>query len=423
MPRRMTVLSVFVCACLALALVGRTSAENWPRFRGPNGAGIAADKDIPVQWSEQSGILWKVPLPGQGNSSPIVWGERLFVQTSSAAGRQRSLLCLSVKDGKVLWSRSMPAMKQHIHPKNSLASATPATDGERVYAAFWDGRDILLAAYDFDGKQLWNRDLGSFTSQHGAGASPVVYAGKVFLANDQDGNSKLIALNAADGSIAWEATRPAFRACYSAPFIRQQKGARPELVVVSTLEISGYDPETGTKDWGWAWKFTAKMPLRTTASPVYDHDTIFACSGDGNGDRHMVAVHLDGQGKDTQPRLLWQNKKDFPYVPTLLSRGDHVYFVNDRGVAGCYDARTGKRMWQERLQGASMTASPVLIDGKIYAASEEGDVFVLAAEPVFRLLARNALGEGVRATPAVADGRLFVRGQDHLFCIGKRSGR
>ena len=147
---------------------------------------------------------------------------------------------------------------------------------------------------------------------------------------------------------------------------------------------------------------------------------LFACSGDGGGDRHMIALRLQGAGPRTKVELAWQNKRDFPYVPTLLMRGEHLYFVNDKGMAGCYEARTGKRVWFERLPEAEFTSSPVLIDGKMYAASEGGEVFVIAAEPKFRLLARNPLGERVRATPAVADNRLYIRGQNHLFCIAKR---
>jgi outer membrane protein assembly factor BamB len=408
---------------LALALAAPAPAGNWPRFRGPNGTGVADDKGIPVHWDEQTGVLWKVPLPGLGNSSPVVWGERLFVQTASADGRERRLLCLDTRTGKILWSQAVPGTKARKHSLNSFASSSPATDGERVYAAFWDGKEVELAAYTVSGKQVWTRNLGPFTSQHGAGASPVVYGDLVYFANDQDGTSTLVALNAKDGSVAWQSQRPAFRACYSAPFLRQDPGSPPELIVVSTMETTGYDPKTGDKDWTWSWKFSAKMPLRTTGSPVYAGGILFACSGDGGGDRHMVAVKLDGHGKDTRARLLWQNKRDFPYVPTILSRGGHLYFVNDRGVAGCYEAKTGKRVWFERLGGGEFLSSPVLVDGKVYAASQNGDVFVLAAEPTYRLLARNALGEGVTATPAVAGGRLFLRGEHHLFCVGSAGTR
>jgi outer membrane protein assembly factor BamB len=406
---------------LALTGAGVAAGANWPRFRGPNGTGVAADKDIPVTWDEQHGILWKIALPGPGNSSPIVWGKRLFTEAASKDGQQRMLLCVDVSDGKVLWSRTAPGRRAKTHPKNTLASATPASDGERVYAAFWDGKDVALVAYDFDGNLVWRRDLGKFVSQHGAGASPVVYRDKVFFANDQDGTAVLLALDAATGKTVWQAPREAHRACYSSPFVLERPGAAPELVVASTGGITAYDPDTGHANWHWKWVFDG-MPLRTTGSPIAAHGMIFACSGDGGGPRHMVAVRLEGTGPATRPVLAWENKKAFPYVPTLLARGEHLYFVNDKGIAGCYVAKTGEPVWSERL-GGSLVSSPVLIDGKIYAATEDGDVYVLAAEPTYRLLAKNTLGERVVATPAVADNRLFIRGQSHLFCIGKAGGR
>jgi outer membrane protein assembly factor BamB len=413
-----------LAAALALLLVTTAAADNWPRFRGPNGTGVSADKDVPTKWDE-GGFLWKVALPGLGNSSPVVWGDRLFVQAAPRGGKERQLVCLSASTGKLLWARSVKGRSAKIHNKNSLASSTPATDGERVYAAFWDGSDILLAAYDMDGQPVWDRPLGKFRSQHGAGASPVVFQGKVYFANDQDGTSTLYAFDARTGKTVWQAQRPAYRACYSAPFVLEnqapdKQGPRPELLVVSTTGITSYEPHAGLKNWNYQWKFSAEMPLRTTGSAVAGDGMLFACSGDGGGDRHMIALRLRGAGPRTQVELAWQNKRDFPYVPTVLLHGGHVYFVNDKGVAGCYEARTGKRVWFERLPGATFTASPVLIDGKIYAASEEGEVFVLAAEPTFRLLGRSSVGEAVRATPAVADNRLFVRGREHLFCIGKR---
>jgi outer membrane protein assembly factor BamB len=420
MPTGRLVPPTAFAAALVFLAVPTTSADNWPRFRGPNGTGVAADKDVPVKWAEGDGILWKIALPGLGNSSPVVWGDRVFVQAAPPGGRERQLVCVSASTGKLLWSRGVPGTRAKTHPKNTLASSTPATDGARVYAAFWDGSDILLAAYDMDGRPVWDRKLGTFTSQHGAGASPVVFEDKVYFANDQDDTSTLYAFDARTGKTVWQDERPAYRACYSSPFLLRKPGHRPELVVVSTMAITSYEPHAGRKNWVYKWEFSAKMPLRTTGSAIADDGMLFACSGDGGGDRHMIALRLQGAGPRTKVELAWENKRDFPYVPTILQRGEHLYFVNDRGMAGCYEARTGKRVWFERLPGATFTSSPVLIDGKVYAASEEGEVFVLAAEPTFRLLARNALGEPVRATPAVADNRLFLRGRTHLFCIAKR---
>ncbi len=187
-------------------------------------------------------------------------------------------------------------------------------------------------------------------------------------------------------------------------------------MVASTGGITSYDLDAGHVNWHWKWVFDG-MALRTTASPIYAHGMIFACSGDGSGERHMVALRLETSGTSTIPVVAWRNKKNFPYVPTLLAYGENLYFVNDKGIAGCFAARTGEAVWTERL-GGDTSSSPVLIRGKIYSTSEDGDVNVFEAAPTFRLLAKNSLGERVIATPAVADNRLFIRGEEHLFCIG-----
>jgi outer membrane protein assembly factor BamB len=400
-----------------LAVTGQSArAEPWPRFRGPHGTGIASDKEIPLKWSDQDGIRWKVRIPGVGHSSPIVWGNRLFLQSASEDARERSLLCLDAGTGKILWTRTVVGTNNMKHPKNTLASSTPATDGERVYVVFWDGAKLLLHAYDFEGNLVWDRDLGLFnttpkTDRHGAGNSPVVYGGKVIYANDQTGTAELLAFHAKTGKSAWQATRRAFRACYSTPFLLEKPGQPPELIVSSTAGVTSYDVQTGKANWDWTWTFD-KLPLRTVGSPLYTDGLIIANSGDGGGDRHTVAVKTGGTG------LGWEIKRTLPYVPTMLTWDKHLYYVNDKGFAGCMVAATGETVWTERL-GGDVMASPILIDGKIYAIDEEGRVFVYAAAPVFKLLARTPMGEPVMATPAVADNRLYIRGHSHLYCIGK----
>jgi len=264
------------------------------------------------------------------------------------------------------------------------------------------------------GKELWKRGLGGFISQHGAGQSPIVFEDKVIIANDQDKSAVLIALDAKTGKPAWKAERKHFRACYSTPFVLERDGEAPELIVASTAGISGYDPRSGKEHWAWTWKFDG-MALRTVASPICSQGLVLANSGDGSGLRHMVAVK-PGHG-DAKPALAWENKSDFPYVPCLLAKGDHVYYVTDKGIAGCHVLKSGKRVWTERL-ARGFTASPLLIDGKVYAVSGAGDVYVFAASPTFKRLAKNSLGEPISASPAVADNRLFIRGKEHLFCIG-----
>lgn len=417
-------LAIFLTLCGLAVLVDETAAANWPRFRGPNGTGIATDKDIPVQWTPKD-ILWKVPLPGSGNSSPIVWGNRIFLQASSPDGQGRLMLCLNTADGQIVWQQKLPGSKAKHNGYNSLASSTPATDGERVYAAFWSGNDVALYAFDFRGKQVWKRDLGTFVSQHGPGASPVVYGDKVYFLNDQDkaqgGPSQLLALDAKTGQTAWQVERQPYRASYAAPFLLEKPGGISELIVATTTGVHGYDPANGKENWVWHFNFTGKMPLRMVGSPLYHQGMIFAPTGDGSGERHFACLKVGDKGDVSKTNTLWESRdRNEPYVPGVLAWGDHIYSVRDKAptVAECRIARTGARVWSERLGGDFM-ASPILIDGKIYAVNLDGDVFVFPAAPEFKLLAKNSLGEGVTATPAVADNRLYIRGRNHLFCIGK----
>jgi outer membrane protein assembly factor BamB len=417
---------VFLLAgcCLALA-VWPAAADNWPRFRGPNGTGVTADPNVPLQWNDKEGVAWKTPLPGTGNSSPVVWGEHVFVQSATEDGKERMLLCLSAADGKILWSRSIPGVPfKFVNKYNTYASCTPAVDGERVYNIFWDGVGETVHAYDFKGNLLWQYNLGPFKSQHGAGASPIVYDGKVIINHDQDGAAVVIALDAKTGKPVWQAKREGVRVCYSVPFLLERPGEPVQLIVASTPGITAYNPADGTELWTYHWTFSG-MRLRTVGSPLYHQGLIFATSGDGSGLRHMIAVKAGGKGDVSQTHLAWQSQDRalLPYVPTILAHGDHLYYVNDAGLACCVEAKSGKVVWKERM-GGEVSASPVLIDGKVVAVDREGEVYVFAASPAgFKLLAKNSLGESTRATPAVADGRLFFRGAKHLFCIAKAAGK
>ena len=400
-------------------------AADWPRFRGPNGTGVSTDKDVPVQWSDKDGVLWKVPIPGRGNSSPIVWGDRLFVQSAAEDGAERWLFCLNANSGEMIWKKTAPGAAAHTHPKNTLSSSTPATDGERVYAVFWDGKDLQLTAYDFKGEKVWTRDLGSYESEHGAGVSPMVYDGKVYVADDQGASqnydttapSTVMAFNAKDGTDAWKASRKSFRACYSTPFILEAEKGKPELIVASTAGVSSYNPSSGAENWNYVWSFSTH-PLRTVASPILAGGLVIANAGEGGKGRSLIAIK-PGKGDVTKTNLVWQDEKSYSYVPTLLASGDFLYCVNDDGFASCHDARTGDEKWTKRLSG-HFSSSPVLIDGKVYATNEEGDVYVFEANPKeYKPLAKNRLGEGVISSPAVSNNRLYIRGASDLICVGK----
>lgn len=406
----------FIAGVVTLVLAPwQAQAQNWPRFRGANGDGVATGQNIPVTFEDKH-ILWKAEIPGVGNSSPAIWNDQLFIQ--SATDDARALHCLNAKTGKRMWVQSIPGGKAKIHAKSSLASATPTTDGEVVANAFWDGKNIIVACYDMKGAKLWDWNLGPFISQHGAGASPIIYEDKVIYVNDQDFYSVMYCFNKMTGEIVWRAQREPFRACYAAPFILKRDGITPELIVTSTTSIRAYNPKDGSVIWNYVWKHITERPLRATGSSIFVDGILFACGGDGGGDRHTIAVKLNGLNGSTKGELAWEAKKDFPYVPTMLSKDNYLYFVADKGAAGCTDVKTGKHVWYQRLPGAYFTASPIMVDGNVYACSEEGDVFVFAANTDYQLLAKNTLGELIRATPAVANQRLYIRGDKHLFCIG-----
>jgi outer membrane protein assembly factor BamB len=415
-----------VCATPAVA-------ADWSQFRGPNATGVSADSGIPVRFGDGDGILWKVPIPGAGNSSPIVSHGRLFIQSASTDGQQRMLFCMDAATGKSLWTHNEPGSKARVHNLNTLASSTPAADGERVYAMFWDGSSVALAAFDYDGNKQWQQDLGRFRSEHGFGISPVVFDGRVYVNFDQDcvnprtgeplpgaeHGTALLAFDAPTGRLLWRAERRGYRACYSAPILRDTADGSKEIVAVNMIAATGYNPVTGAVNWIWTWPWPeGAEKLRTVATPVVWKDIVFVQGGNGGGNSDIVAVRAGTP--DRPPELVWEKRKgSFAYCPSMLLAGDRLFTVHDKtGIAGCYDAATGKEVWTQRLVG-EFRSSPVLIDGKVYLASDRGDVYVFPASGRYELLSRNSLGEGVTASPAVADGRLYIRGKEHLFCIGK----
>ncbi len=412
-------LSSWLCLCLVL-ISGDSPTKEWSRFRGPNGTGHGSGFFWPGEWNQKA-IVWKVPLPGEGHGSPIVHSGRLYLQAAAQEGQERLVLCLNAQDGKTIWRQQVPGARARMHKKNSLASGTGATDGRHVFFCHWDGSAVVLAAYACaDGEPIWALPLGLFESQHGPGHSPIVHQDKVVVMFDSDSKAEVICVDAKSGKVRWNQKRPVFRASYGTPLMRQG-GQGEEVVVASTAGLTGYDLEGGQIRWEWAWKFAAG-PLRSVSSPVLGgNDMLLASAGDGGGDRDTVAVRLPNSGKASrlvQPTLVWQLRRDIPYVTCLLEQNKHVYFVADKGVAGCLEVETGKESWSQRL-GGNFTSSPILIDGRIIAVNEDGELFVFAADPTkYQNQGKLRLGELVYATPALAEGRLFIRGQQHLFCIG-----
>jgi len=347
---------ISIAAVSLLVVTSFGIAADWPRFRGPNGTGTIDDAGVPAEWGLND-VLFKVTIPGRGNGSPIISNGKLFLQSAGEDGQGRMLLCYDSRSLKHLWTAKVPGGSGRTHAKNSLASSTPAADGKRVCAFFWDGDKVSLYAFDYDGKQLWSTPLGQFASQHGAGQSPVLYNGKVFLNDDQDGSAQFMAFDAATGKKLWSVERQAFRSCYSSPFLLANSGGGMDIVVTSTAGIAAYDPDTGKRRWQWDWTFENK-PLRTVGSSIAGEGMVFAIAGDGDGSRHMVGVQVPSENS-SEARVTWEKKQGTPYVPCPLIHGDHVYWVSDTGFAVCCEAKTGQIVFNERFT-SGVTASPIL---------------------------------------------------------------
>jgi outer membrane protein assembly factor BamB len=404
MPRAL--LTLALTHALALA----ATADDWPRFRGPNGSGVG---DGGPPGFAPADKLWACPLPGVGHSSPVVVKGKVFVHSASADGAKRLLVCVDAASGKLDWATAWPGRKGHTHPKSSLASSTPTSDGERVYLAVWDGSAVAVKGFDFAGKELWHTPLGGFKSQHGFGGSAVAACGKVFVNFDQDGAAEFVALDPSTGKKVWAAPRKPFRACSSCPLVRVV-GGKEEIVIDSTAGLTGYDPATGSVNWNWDWPFDG-MALRTVGSPVLADGWVVAVAGDGGGSRAAVVL------KPGASQPLWSKTKDTPYVPGPVVVGEHIYWLTDAGRAMCVELLTGKVVWDERAFGKPVSASLIVTGGAVVAVAETGQVVAFKPTPAgFEKVADGSIGEAVFATPAAAGGRVYVRGAGSLHCYGRK---
>ncbi|VTT97994.1 Pyrrolo-quinoline quinone OS=Pirellula staleyi (strain ATCC 27377 / DSM 6068 / ICPB 4128) GN=Psta_2150 PE=4 SV=1: PQQ_3: PQQ_2 [Gemmataceae bacterium] len=413
----MTRRALLACSALALTLPVATPAD-WSRFRGPNGTGTA-EGEMPA--INPKAPLWKAAVPGRGAGSPIVVGGKVYLQTAAADGSKRSLLCLDAATGATVWTKDADGAAAHTHAKNTLASSTPACDGKQVYAVWWDGSGVSVYGYDLTGAEKWRTSLGGYKSQHGPGFSPVVHEGLVFVNVDDDERAELVAVDARTGAKKWVKERKHVRACYSTPFLLTREGKPAELILGTTTAITSYEPATGKVNWNYdvVWP-KGKMPLRVIAHPVYAGGLLVMTSGDGGGSRYMVAVDPDQKA----PAKVWELSKEIPYVPCLLARGDLLFWIGDNkgSFACCADAKTGKVLFNERLLAKEPSASPVMVGDKILMIAEDGEFVVFKAAPKFDEVERAKLAdkEKVFASPAVADGKLFIRGESHLYCFGKK---
>ncbi len=426
-------------AFIIVASFSLAYAENWPSWRGPGGLGISSERGIPARWDPAKNIKWKTAVSGLGHSSPIVWGDRIIVSTAVNSNQAEQdwqkgfpmvnrkpdqssvswkVLCFNRETGKLLWEQTAIARKpvNGRHIKNSYASQSPVTDGTYVFAFFGDQG---MYCYDFSGKLIWSADLGAFTMRNdwGMGSSPVLYKNFVIQTCDQEtGKSFIVALDKKTGKTAWKMERDELSS-WSTPFVYDQ-GARPELIVNATKAVRSYDPETGKLLW------ECRLPATsiTTPAPTFVNGLIIVSSGFIRDPVRPITAFKPGASGNIEASsksIAWRQETGAPYIPSPIAYAGRIYVVLDQGMISCYDAGTGKEIYgRTRIDvGAAFSASPVAMDGRLFCSSEDGDVFVIKAGDQYELLAKNSLGEGIMASPAVSGGNMFIRTIKSLICI------
>ena len=423
------------CALAVLALAATVLppasglAENWPGWRGPTGQGISAETGVPTKWSAAENVAWKVPVPGQGWSSPIVWGDRVFVTTATDEGASLHLVCFDRKTGAAAWDKEVLRQKpDNKSPENSFATATPVTDGRRVYVLAFDGS---LAAVGMDGAALWtNRDF-KFYSQHGLAVSPILWNGLVIVPFDGSSRgpdkrvgwqkpwdeSVVMAYDSGTGQVRWRAKRKASRIAHAVPQVVKVDG-KDQLVSSAGNVVQGFDPASGESLWT-----VTSLGEGVVPSPVVGDGLVFATTGftsttPGLGPPAIRAVRLGGKGDCTKTHIAWEQPKGVPMICSMLYSKPHLFVINEQGAAKCLKADTGEIAGEARLRGP-FSASPVRAEGRLYFLSEKGETTIVEAAPELKEVARNPLGEKCCAGPAISQKQIFIRTESNLYCIGK----
>jgi len=407
---------------LSLAACSAAQAEDWPCFRGPGRQGISQEKNVPTQWGASSNIRWKTPIPGDGWSSPIVSGDRVFLTTALDGGKSLHLVCLDRVSGKILWDNELTQQEpKYKQAPNSYASSTPVTDGRRVYVVACDGH--VLAA-DTDGKVVWTNSEFDYYSQHGLAVSPVLYEDLVIVPFDwsSPGPNKgvgwqtpwdkavILAVDTNTGKTRWRGSRGGSQIAHVTPQIAGVDGG-DQLVSGAGGVVQGFDLKAGERLW------TVSSPGEGVVPSVVVGDGI-AFTASGFGQETILAVRLGGRGDVTQTHVAWRVKEDVPHVPSMLYVSSRLYSITETGVICCRRATTGELLWRERL-GGKHSASPVWADGKVYFLAEKGKMTVIEDGPAFKVVAQNELGETSCASPAISQGNIFLRTEKALYCIGQ----
>lgn len=407
MGNRIFVPAVIAALCLAATAAG----EEWNRFRGPNGTGLGDARNLPAEWAPRD-IEWSVELPGPGHSSPVFWGNWLFLNCSTPEGDAALTVALDADAGRVLWRKAFRGGGFVLHRNNTFASSTPATDARHVYVAHQAGDELTLHALDHAGEAVWEFPLGKVESQHGFGHSPIVHDGLVIYSQDGINAGRIVALDTATGELRWQVPRSTGRADYSTACL-YQPATGPALLIFNSQEdaITAIEPKTGRV----AWTSPPVLDKRSVSSPIVADGLLISTCGSGGGGNYAVGLR-----PPTTPAAaaeeIWKVRRSAPYVPTPLALGQWLFLWSDGGVVTCVEAASGDELWRERV-GGDFFSSPVYADGKLYNVSTTGQIVVLHAGPEYRLLGLTELEEKSHATPAIALGRIYVRTLTRLHCL------
>ena len=417
--------AIFLSAMGLLACAQSTQAENWTRFRGPNGTGHAGEVTFASQWSEQD-YLWKIALPGVGHSSPVGWENYLFLTSGNVETGAVTLHCFNAGSGDVVWQREFPGTQYAIHSSNSYAATTPTVDEQRVYMTWATEGKMHCVALTHQGDEVWRRDLGQFVGDHGFAASPIVVEGVVCLQVDQAEDGFLAGIDAVTGQVRWRAKRPAGKATYATPCVVSIAGGPitggPTAVVSQSTSggMQAIAVETGEL----LWQLADAFPERCVSSPLVAGDWIFGACGSGGSGKQLVGVRVpkkgvSKKGTDVVGAVKMRLTKHVPYVPTPLVKGDWLFLWHDQGKVTCTNLRAedpSEFEWTKRV-GGKFFGSPILAGDKIYCLSIDGRAFVLAADPEYALLGETDLGDPTHATPAVHQGKMYLRTESSLACL------
>lgn len=395
--------------------------QEWARFRGSDGSAVSRVKTIPAKISVGD-INWTTDLKGYGHSSPVAWGDRLFLTTSSEKSGGLTVQCLNIKNGGRIWKKDFALNPFRKHKYNSFASATPVLDEKNLYVGWSEPGKYTFAAISHGGDLVWQRDLGPFVSQHGSGASPTIYDGKIILNSMKDENSFVIALDKQSGRTIWKNERPSMVAAYGSAAVYQPKGGQAQLLFTSQADgIYSLDPRSGKQ----LWQMPGLYTKRSACSVTIAGDVVWGSCGSGGGGNYVVAVRAGVPEKGIKPSKAWEIRRSSqsPYVPTPVVMGEYGYLLSDAGFLSCIKHQTGEIVYSERLntngrRGANFFSSPVIIDGRLYCLTTTGKLYVCKTGPKYEVISAFDFDGTCHATPAVHKGRLYVRTAEKLFSIG-----